>query len=134
MGDNPAPVIHTNRDINMSPFTPGTDPDNTGLKWEKWKKELETRMRYFKITEEQDKIDAINIYGGEQIRELIDTLPEVAPPGGQNPTDFEKITMKLDHYFKPKANKDSARAVLDKMVQTEKETLAVPCACPSTSR
>ena len=38
----------------------------------KWKNELLTRFRYFGISNTQDGINALHIYGGEQIRELIE--------------------------------------------------------------
>jgi hypothetical protein len=109
----------------MNEFTTGSDPDDTSIRWKKWKKEIETRLRYFRIENVQDKVDALNIYGGEVIRELADTLPDRPPVAGQpNRNDYEQIMAKLDHHFTPMANPDSARAKLDRMVQQDGETLA----------
>ena len=66
-GDNAADRRDT-RDIKMSDFTADSDPDDQGRKWKKWQTELITRFCFFRILEVQDKVDAINIYGGELIR------------------------------------------------------------------
>ena len=53
--------------VGTALFTTDIDPDEAGLRRKKWEKELTTRFRYFDITNAQDRVDAINIYGGEQI-------------------------------------------------------------------
>ena len=108
------------RDIQMSSFTTADDPDETGRKWGKWKKELATRLRFFKITEAQDKIDALNIYGGELIRELIETLPDGAAAGNE----YDMAVGKLDTFFTPMVNADSARSKFERLHQLDRETVA----------
>lgn len=115
---------HGPRDIKMHAFAPDVDPDETGQRWKKWEKELTTRFRYFRITNTQDRVDAINIYGGERIRELIDTLPDVPTPSIAEPNEYEKIMAKLNNHFTPMVNKDSAHSKLDKMHQNEGELVA----------
>ena len=58
----------------MQAFIPVSDPDEPGRRWKKWKNELRTRFRYFRISDTQDRIDALYIYGGDQIREVIESL------------------------------------------------------------
>jgi len=123
-GNPPAVQQCINRDIQMTAFSPGGDPDENGKMWERWKKELETRLRYFRITETPDKVDAISIYGGERVRELIELLPNRPAPQDVVRTEYEEIIAKLDHYFQPSVNSDSARARLDKLQQMENETMA----------
>jgi hypothetical protein len=65
---------HGPQEIKMKPFSTSENPEEAGQLWVKWKKELLTRFRFFRINSVQDHVDAISIYGGELIRELIDTL------------------------------------------------------------
>jgi len=58
----------------MQAFIADSDPDETGRRWKKWKNELITRFPYIRISSTQDRVDALHIYGGEQIRELIESL------------------------------------------------------------
>ena len=66
----------------------------------KWKNELLTRFRYFRISNTQDRIDALHIYGGEQIRELIESLESIPKPSSAEPlNDYDKIIAKVDNHF-----------------------------------
>ncbi|ESO96580.1 hypothetical protein LOTGIDRAFT_174811 [Lottia gigantea] len=72
-------MANPSRDIKISPFIADADPISTGPKWEKWMDEFETRLRYFRITDDQDRLDALKIYGGRDIREKIKHLRDVTP-------------------------------------------------------
>ena len=85
---------------------------------------MSTRFRYFRITNTQDCVYAINIYGGEQIWEPIEVLPDVPTPSIAEPTKYEKIIAKLNNHFTPMVNKDSAHSKLNKMHQNEGESVA----------
>lgn len=113
------------RDIKMPPFKSDRDPDETGRLWQKWKKELLTRFRYFRITNDQDQVDALNIYGGEHVRELIDTFTDTSAIGAMapSPTAFNDIITALDSHFTPLVNTDSARSKLESMSQREGESI-----------
>ena len=115
------------KDIRMHAFTADTDPDETGRLWKKWKNELLTRFRYFRIPNIQDRVDALHIYGGERIRELIESLKDVplaSPPTSGEQNEFDKIIAKLDNHFIPMVNPDCARSKLDKMCQMKGESIA----------
>ncbi len=115
-------IMPSSKDIQMRAFTTESNPDETGrLECTRWHKELDTRFRYFKITEVTHKVDAINIYGGEHIRELIDTLPNRPQEAGDA---YQAITAKLNHYFTPMVNADSARAKLERISQRKGESIA----------
>ena len=47
-------------DINMKAFSTSDDVEETGRLWSKWKKELTTRFRYFRIENDKDRIDAFD--------------------------------------------------------------------------
>ena len=54
------------------------------------------RFRFFRITDPTDRLDDLFIYGGEHIRELLDTLPASDDNDG---SDFDKAVSKLNNYF-----------------------------------
>ena len=115
---------HGPKDIRMHAFLADSDPDETGRRWKKWRNELLTRFRYFRISRTQDRVDVLHIYGGEQIRELIESLRSVpTPPSAQNLNEYEKIITKLDNHFIPMVNPDCARSKLEKMCQNEGESV-----------
>ena len=64
----------------MQALIADSDPDETGRRWKKWKNELLTRFRYFRISSTQDPNDALHIYGGDRIRELIECLENAPSP------------------------------------------------------
>ena len=81
----------------------------------------------FRISGTQDRVDALHIYGGEQIRELIESLenvPSLSRLSNENPNEYEKIIAKLDNHFIPIVNPDCARSTLEKMFQNEGESVA----------
>ena len=107
------------KDIRMQAFIADSDPDETGRRWKKWKNELVTRFRYFRIS------NTLHIYGGEQIRELIESLESVPTPSSAEPlNEYDKIISKLDNHFIPMVNPDSARSKLEKMSQKDDESVA----------
>ena len=113
------------KDIRMQAFIADSDPDETGRRWKKWKNELLTRFRYFRISSTQDRVDALHIYGGEQIRELIESLENVpTPSSAESLNEYEKIIAKLDNHFIPMVNPYCARSKLEKMRQNEGESVA----------
>ena len=113
------------KDIRMQAFIADSDPDETGRRWKKWKNELLTRFRYFRISNVQDSVDALHIYGGEQIRELIETLENVpTSSSAENSDEYENIIAKLDHHFIPMVNPDCARSKLKRMCQNEGQSVA----------
>ena len=112
------------RDFHIGAFIPDTDTISTGPRWEKWIKQFETRLRFFKINETQDKVDALSIYGGETIANLIEILPEVRAPAGQeDPDDYDKIINKLNSHFVPMANPLLAEYRFGKMSQRPDESI-----------
>ncbi len=93
--------------------------DETGRMWRKWKTELITRFRFFRIQNDQDKTDVISIYRAEHIRELIDTLPNEPASDEEERVEFYEIIAKLDHYFTPMINPDSTTYKFEQMSQQE---------------
>ena len=112
-------------DIKMKAFSTSDNVEETGQLWAKWKKELMTRFRYFRIEDDEDRVDALNIYGGNLIEDLVDTLPEAEATGSElEQSRFDKIIAKLDKYFVQLANLDSARSKFAKMSQINEESIS----------
>ena len=56
------------RNLQVNPFLISDfDHISLGKEWENWYENLEMQFRFFKITEAQDKKDALIIYGGGDI-------------------------------------------------------------------
>lgn len=109
----------------MQAFIADSDPDETGRWWQQWKNELLTRFRYFRISTTQERIDALHIYGEEQIRELFESFESVPTPSSAELLDeYEKIITKLDNHFIAMVNPDCNRSKLEKMCQKEGESVA----------
>ena len=83
----------------------------TGRASEAWLEGIEREFRFLKITEDQDKVDAMVIYGGDTIARLEKSLPNPPDPDapGQPLTGHEKLKTKLNDYFLPKRNLHHAR-------------------------
>ncbi len=93
-------------DIKMKAFSTSDNVEETGQSWAKWKKELMTRFNL--------------------IEELVDTLPDVQAMGSEleQQSEFEKTIAKLDKYFLPLANVDSARSKFAEMSQIKEESIS----------
>ena len=75
------------------------------------------RMRFFRISEPEDKKDAMLIYGGAEIRRLEKSL--------QDPIEgdiYSKLKGKLDNYYAPKKNAHYARYLFLKMKPHHEES------------
>ena len=65
-------------DLNIPQFITPVDTEEAALQWQKWRRNFERKLRFFRVTTLQDKLDALAIYGGEEIEELTDNLPNMA--------------------------------------------------------
>ena len=85
---------------------------------------------FSKVSTLQDKLDALSIYGGEEIETVIETLPD---PDGGNVTlpadvkpateavnEYHRQVFKLNEHVKTMVNKDSARSKFDCMTQGDR--------------
>ena len=109
------------RNIEMAPFVPSQTPmkrDELGGSGN----EFCCRLRYFCIDQE-DKFDALTIYGGSEIRELLENLV-LEDAEANNTGNFDDAIKKIDEYFDPLVNKDSARNKFGNMSQNQGESVA----------
>ena len=105
------------RNLTIKRFTVDEDHIATGEKWDEWLDELEREMRFFRISEAEDKKDAMLIYGGVEIQRLEKSL--------QDPKEGDicvKLREKLNNYFSPQKNVHYARYLFLKTKQLAGET------------
>ena len=60
-------VITKSRNLKTLTFRIAEDQLSTGKVWEDWLESIEREFRYFRITEAQDRKDALIINGGKKI-------------------------------------------------------------------
>ena len=80
---------------------------------------LEDNCDWFGVTEAEKKVKALRIYGGERVRDLVDSLPEPEMEGDA----FNKTMAKLNVFFLPKKNTDILGARFRKMRQNDYERI-----------
>lgn len=106
-----------------------SDPDETALLWDRWLRQFGRKVRFFRVTEATDKLDALYIYGGDKVEQILDTVPD--PEGAFTiPTHlgetldvtcvYHKALYKVQKHFSRMANKDSARSQFDGMSQGDR--------------
>ena len=78
----------------------------------------------FGVTEAEKKVKALRIYGGERVRDLVDSLPEPEIEGDA----FGKTMAKLKTFLLPKKNTDVLVARFRRMRQNNHETIMQYCA------
>ena len=64
-------------DLNIPAFVPTEDPEENALHWTRWIRGFCRKLRFFRITNTQDKSDALHIYGGYDLEILLDTMPDI---------------------------------------------------------
>lgn len=60
----------------------------------------------------KDRVSALKIYGGREIKKLARNLPDTTPVVGED--DCKKLKRKLDNYFLPKKKKHHGRFTISK--------------------
>lgn len=118
----PVVPVYLDRKLNIQPFLLGEDHIETGKAWEDWLENLETQFRYFRITEAQDKKDALVIFGGKDISRLNKSLPPVVGEADLALDEYEQLRKRLDSYMTPRKNKHHARYLFGKLIPHEEET------------
>ncbi len=108
-------VVTETRNLKSPLFMPSTDPITAGKDWEEWLEGIEREFRYFKITNTEDKCDALLIYGGKEVTRLAKSLPNPVPQEGVVLDNFQKLKTKLNDYFMPKKNMHHSRFLFLKM-------------------
>ena len=80
-----------------------------------------SRLQHFEITEIRERLSALKIYCGKEMRKLARNLPDTARVDGDD--EHEKPKRKLESHFFPKKNKHHARLTLSKQKRIEGESV-----------
>ena len=81
--------------------------------------DFEDEISYFEFTEIRDRVSALKISGGKEIKKLAPNLPYTAPVLGDD--DYKKLKRKLYHHILPKKNRQHARYTFNKQKQIERK-------------
>ena len=120
---NPAEirVFSVGKSLKIEPFKIPENPLEIGRAWKEWIEDFEDETSYFEITEIKDRVSALKIYGGKEIKKLARNLPDTTPVVGDD--DYKKLKRKLDNYFLPKKNKHHGRFTFSKQRPIEGESV-----------
>ena len=110
-----------NRNLTIKPFITQTDSNDTAVLWQKYKKEIERQFRFFGITDPETKKDGLLIYGGHDLVDIDDALPDIT--GTEHDDAYKLLLRKIDNHLIPKKNKDFARFQLSELKQQSSERL-----------
>ena len=114
-------VLSVGKSRKIEPFKIPEQPLEVGQAWREWIEDFKDEISYFEITEIRDRVSALKIYGGKEIKKLARNLPDTAPLVGDD--DYKKLKRKLDHHFLPKKNKQHTRYTFNKQKQIEGESV-----------
>ena len=112
-------VHSVGKSLKIEPFKIPEQPLKVGRTWREWIEAFEDEISYFEITEIRNRVSALKIYGGKEIKKLACNLPDTAPVVGDD--GYKKLKRKLDHHFLLKKNKQHARYTFNKQKQIEGE-------------
>ena len=115
-------ITVVNRQLNIRPFNISNDANDTAVRWTKWKKDIERQFRFFGLTDPGVKKDGLIIYGGPQIADLEESLPDLPPQESEDV--YSRFIRKLDRNFLPRKNKDYARFQFGNLSQETDESMA----------
>lgn len=112
----------TNYDFNISPFV-CADRLDAGIQWEDWMDDFETECRFRKVNTAQNKLDALKIFGGKEIKRLVKYLPD--PDDAPDGTDaYGKVKLKLTAHFLPQKNTYHAIYLFNKIRRERHESIS----------
>lgn len=110
------------RSLNIKPFVKHSDHNENAVAWQRYKRNVERQFRFFGITEATKKKDGLLIYGGDDLIDIDEAIPD--PEKTDDDNDYTLLIKKLDDHFLPKHNKDFARFQLNELKQNDQERLA----------
>ncbi|CAC5418485.1 unnamed protein product [Mytilus coruscus] len=90
-------IVTETRNLRSQPFIASDDQISTGKQWEEWLESIEREFRYFRITEPEDKKDALIIYGGKDIARLERSLRNE-----EGEDEYKILKNKLNKCYVPK--------------------------------
>ncbi|CAB4036427.1 Hypothetical predicted protein [Paramuricea clavata] len=106
----------THRNLTIKPFIMQTDSNDTAENWQKYKEEIERQFRFFGINDPETKKDGLLIYGGQDLIDIGDALPDLNAP-----KDLLNITPRYETLQKCEYadhEDDAIRTIRDHLIRT----------------
>ena len=69
--------IIVNRQLQIKPFTISSDVNESAMRWSKWKKDIDRQFHFLRFTDSTIKKDGLIIYGGQDIADIDDSIPDL---------------------------------------------------------
>ena len=88
-------TIH--RNLTIKPFIKQTDSNDTAVNWQKYRKEIERQFRFFGINDPETKKDGLLIYGGQDLVDIDDALPDLN--GTEDNDAYKLLIHKIDNHL-----------------------------------
>lgn len=107
----------------LEKFNINADPHTLGEAWKKWKRRLQVFLGSQRITNSEQKRDILLHYGGPDLLDLYDSLPEEGEEEGGDNSVFGKAVRTLDKYFNPKVDVEFAVYTFRSSRQEQNESL-----------
>ena len=100
-------VFSIGKTLKIEPFKIPENHLEIGRAWEEWLEDFEEETAYFEITDVKDKVSALKIYGGLEVKKLARNLPDATPVVGDD--DYKKLKRKLNNHFLPKKEQTACK-------------------------
>lgn len=94
---------------------------DTAVRWTKWEKKHQATVQVLRTNRSSIK-DGLIIYGGSQIADLEESLPDLPPQESEDA--YSRFIRKLDRNFLPRKNKDYSRFQFRNLAQEADESMA----------
>lgn len=94
------------RHLTIKPFVKQADNNDTILRLERYKQDIDRKFGFFGITDPMRKKDGLLIYGGEDIVDVDKALHDTTSKDGNN--NYKVLIRKINTHFMPK-QKDFTR-------------------------
>jgi len=110
-------------DITCPPiFNTHGDPTSLGTNWKKWLSGFDLYLIAAGVTTDNQQKALLLHCGGEDLRELYQTLPPLADGAvGEDATEYLKVCTSLNTYFIPRQNKRYERHIFRSCAQEKNE-------------
>lgn len=113
-------------DFRIRPFQTTLESTQLPLAWSKWKRDLECYFESEKIEGQYEKRSKLLYFGGSDLREIYDNLPEVETLSLvlMNPPYYDVAIAKLDAHFEPYRRRIYERHLFRQITQKPSERFA----------
>ena len=77
-------VLSVGKSLKIEPFKIPEYPQEIGRAWGEWIEDFQDETSYFDITKIRERVNALKIYGGKEIKKLACNFPKTVPVVGDD--------------------------------------------------